>query len=88
MMQTTKTADSDLQTAVATPLWQQRDPDMAPGQKKTVECALGTLEYSVWEASHGLEKTKKFPQISIRNGLINDKIKNVRRYVQGRQETI
>lgn len=69
-MQTTKAADSDEQTAVATPLWQQRDPDMIPGQKKTVECALGTLEYSVWEASHGLEKTKKFPQISIRNGLI------------------
>lgn len=70
MGQTTKETDSGMQTAVATPLWQQRDKDMAPGQMKTVECALGTLKYSVYEVPSGSEKTKKFPQISIRNGLI------------------
>ena len=75
MMQTTKTADSDLQTAVATPLWQQRDPDMAPGQKKTVECALGTLEYSVWEASHGLEKNQEVPTNQYTKWFDYDKIK-------------
>ena len=74
-MQTTKAADSDEQTAVATPLWQQRDPDMAPGQKKTVECALGTLEYSVWEASHGLEKNQEVPTNQYTKWFDYDKIK-------------
>ena len=74
-MQTTKTADSDLQITVATPLWQQRDPDMAPGQKKTVECALGTLEYSVWEASHGLEKNQEVPTNQYTKWFDYDKIK-------------
>ena len=70
--QTTKAAD----TAVATPLWQQRDPDMIPGQKKTVECALGTLEYSVWEASHGLEKNQEVPTNQYTKWFDYDKIKN------------
>ena len=74
-MQTTKTADSDLQITVATPLWQQRDPDMAPGQKKTVECALGTLEYFVWEASHGLEKNQEVPTNQYTKWFDYDKIK-------------
>ena len=74
-MQTTKAADSDEQTAVATPLWQQRDPDMIPGQKKTVECALGTLEYSVWEASHGLEKNQEVPTNQYTKWFDYDKIK-------------
>ena len=74
-MQTTKAADSDEQIAVATPLWQQRDPDMIPGQKKTVECALGTLEYSVWEASHGLEKNQEVPTNQYTKWFDYDKIK-------------
>ena len=73
--QTTKAADSDEQTAVATPLWQQRDPDMIPRQKKTVECALGTLEYSVWEASHGLEKNQEVPTNQYTKWFDYDKIK-------------
>ena len=72
-MQTTNAADSGMQTA-ATPLWQQ-DPEMAPGQTKTVECALGTLEYSVWEAPGGHEKNQEVPTNQYTKWFDYDKIK-------------
>ena len=48
---------------------------MIPGQKKTVECVLGTLEYSVWEASHGLEKNQEVPTNQYTKWFDYDKIK-------------
>ena len=73
--QTTKETDSGMQTAVATPLWQQRDKDMAPGQMKTVECALGTLEYSVCEVPSGSEKNQEVPTNQYTKWFDYDKIK-------------
>lgn len=43
---------------------------LSPGQTGTVECEAGTVEYCVCDLAAAHEKTKKFPQISIRNGLI------------------
>ena len=71
--QTTNAADSGMQTAV-TPLWQQ-DPEMVPGQTKTAECALGTLEYSVWEAPGGHEKNQEVPTNQYTKWFDYDKIK-------------
>ena len=75
MGQTTKETDSGMQTAVATPLWQQRDKDMAPGQMKTVECALGTLKYSVYEVPSGSEKNQEVPTNQYTKWFDYDKIK-------------
>ena len=71
--QTTNAADSGMQTAV-TPLWQQ-DQEMVPGQTKTAECALGTLEYSVWEAPGGHEKNQEVPTNQYTKWFDYDKIK-------------
>ena len=72
-IQTTNAADSGMQTA-ATPLWQQ-NPEMVPGQTKTVECALGILEYSVWEAPGGHEKNQEVPTNQYTKWFDYDKIK-------------
>ena len=49
---------------------------MVPGQMKTVECALGTLKYSVCEVPHGLEKNQEVPTNQYTKWFDYDKIKN------------
>ena len=73
--QTTKETDSGMQTAVVTPLWKQWDPDMVPGQMKTVECTLGTLRYSVCEVPNGFEKNQEVPTNQYTKWFDYDKIK-------------
>lgn len=78
-LQTSEDADNRVdgtQTgAVAQPLWQQPDPKILPGQTKTVECALGTLEYSVCEVSGEHEKNQEVPTNQYTKWLDYDKIK-------------
>ena len=48
---------------------------MVPGQMKTVECALGTLEYSVCEVPYGSEKNQEVPTNQYTKWFDYDKIK-------------
>ena len=68
-------ADGTQIGVTAQPLWRQQDPEMIPGQTKTMECALGTLEYSVCEVPCESEKNQEVPTNQYTKWLDYDKIK-------------
>ena len=72
---TVETADGDTPGQTLGQVEQEVDIELLPGQKGTVECEAGTLEYCICEMPCGLEKNQEVPINQYTKWFDYDKIK-------------